>query len=94
MAAAKGQQKQEAMIELEKYRNTIPDVVRYKKDMEVEEKVEGYDLDVDSMAMAELEKVQGVAESSGSSMVVEKKKKVVKSKGKGKQKATVEDMEM
>jgi hypothetical protein len=45
MKSAKGQQVKEAQIELEKYRNTIPDVVRYKKEaiatpIEEEEKEE------------------------------------------------------
>ena len=68
MASKKTQQIQEAHHELEKYRNTIPDVVRYrneKEELEAEEEKE---------RMEEKEEVEEMAEELIAEPVAQKKK--------------------
>eukprot|EP00008_Paramoeba_atlantica_P014724 CAMPEP_0201474900 /NCGR_PEP_ID=MMETSP0151_2-20130828/383_1 /ASSEMBLY_ACC=CAM_ASM_000257 /TAXON_ID=200890 /ORGANISM="Paramoeba atlantica, Strain 621/1 / CCAP 1560/9" /LENGTH=157 /DNA_ID=CAMNT_0047854835 /DNA_START=213 /DNA_END=686 /DNA_ORIENTATION=- len=78
MKSKKAQQIKEAEIELEKYRNTIPDVVRYKK-LKTESKLQEKEEEEDNEAEA-IEKTTTMLLAEPESVQKTRKKKKLKEK--------------
>eukprot|EP00211_Chloroparvula_japonica_P013552 CAMPEP_0119121784 /NCGR_PEP_ID=MMETSP1310-20130426/2254_1 /TAXON_ID=464262 /ORGANISM="Genus nov. species nov., Strain RCC2339" /LENGTH=145 /DNA_ID=CAMNT_0007111363 /DNA_START=389 /DNA_END=826 /DNA_ORIENTATION=+ len=87
MLGKKEQQKAEAMRELEKYRDTIPDVVRYRQGkMALEDSVKKEDMETTEASVAEAEEMAKIMEIADESVreaeSTAKRKKRVKSRSK------------